>query len=133
MKVADLMRKDVRTITPDASIADLVQALADSRISGLPVVNPSGKVVGVVSATDVLQAAAEQGDRKARSTMFEHMTVRDIMSTKPQVIEPDADARQAAQHMLYTEVRRLFVEDNGRLVGVISQTDIAHAVGLGRL
>jgi CBS domain-containing protein len=55
------------------------------------------------------------------------------MTPNPQVIGPDADARQAAQQMLYTEVRRLFVEDDGRLVGVISQTDIAHAVGLGRL
>lgn len=133
MKVAELMRTDLTTITPDASIADLVQALADSRVSGLPVVNPAGRIVGVVTATDVLQAAAEQGDSEARSTMFEHTTVRDIMTDKPQVIELDADARQAAQHMLYTEVRRLFVEDRGRLVGVISQTDIAHAVGLGRL
>ena len=133
MKVAQLMRNEVTTIAPDASIADLVQTLADSRVSGLPVVNPAGHVIGVVSATDVLQIAAEQGDSEARSTMFENMTVHDIMTTNPLVIEPDADAREAAKHMLYTEVRRLFVEDNGRLVGVISQTDIAHAVGLGRL
>jgi CBS domain-containing protein len=59
--------------------------------------------------------------------------VRDIMTPKPHVIEPEADVREAAQRMLYTEVRRLFVEDDGRLVGVISQTDIAHAVGTGRL
>lgn len=133
MKVADLMHKDVTTIAPDATIAELVQALADSHVSGLPVVSPSGKVVGVVSATDVLQAAAEHDDHAARSKMFEHKTVSDIMSTTPLVITPDADAREAAQHMLYTEVHRLFVEDNGRLVGVISQTDIAHAVGLRRL
>ena len=133
MKVRDLMHKDVRTIAPDASIAELVQALADSHVSGLPVVSPSGKVMGVVSATDVLQAAAEKEDAKARSTMFDHMTVNDIMSTTPLVIAPDAEVQEAAQHMLYTEVHRLFVEDNGRLVGVISQTDIAHAVGLRRL
>ena len=133
MRVADLMQKDVRTIAPDASIANLVQSLADSHVSGLPVVEPSGHVIGVVSATDVLQAAAEQGDAKARTTLFEHMMVRDIMTPNPHVIEPDADARQAAQQMLYTEVRRLFVQDKGKLVGVISQTDIAHAVGTGRL
>lgn len=44
-----------------------------------------------------------------------------------------ADVREAARQMLYGEVKRLFVEDDGRLVGVISQTDIAHAVGTGRL
>lgn len=133
MRVAELMQTNVVTIAPDASIADLVQALADARVSGLPVVDQAGRVVGVVSATDVLQAAGEKADSEARSTMFEHMMVRDIMTPTPQMIEPDADAREAAQRMLYTEVRRLFVEERGRLVGVISQTDIAHAVGLGRL
>jgi len=133
MRVAELMRTDVTTIAPDASIAELVQSLADSRVSGLPVVSSAGRVVGVVSATDVLQAAAEKDEADARAALFETMTVSDIMSTRPQMIQPDADARAAAQQMLYTEVRRLFVEDQGRLVGVISQTDIAHAVGLGRL
>lgn len=133
MRVAELMRTDVITIAPDASIGELVQSLADTRVSGLPVVDRAGRVIGVVSATDVLQAAGEKDDPKARSTMFEHTLVRDIMTPNPQLIQPDADARQAAQQMLYTEVRRLFVEEQGRLVGVISQTDIAHAVGLGRL
>jgi CBS domain-containing protein len=133
MRVAELMRTDVVTIAPDSSIGELVQSLADTRVSGLPVVDPAGRVIGVVSATDVLQAAGEKDDSQARSTMFEHTMVRDIMTPNAQVIQPDADARQAAQQMLYTEVRRLFVEDQGRLVGVISQTDIAHAVGLGRL
>ena len=60
-------------------------------------------------------------------------STRDIMTPNPLVIEPDADSREAAKHMLYADVRRLFVEDHGKLVGVISQTDIAHAVGTGRL
>ena len=132
MRVAELMQSDVRTIAPDASIAELVQSLADGRVSGLPVVR-NGRVIGVVSATDVLQASAEQDDAKARAHLFERMTVRDLMTPDPHVIEPDADAREAAKHMLYSEVHRLFVEEGGRLVGVITQTDIAHAVGSGRL
>lgn len=133
MRVAELMHTNVVTISPDSSIGELVQSLADARVSGLPVVDSPGRVIGVVSATDVLQTASEKSDTPARSTMFEHTTVRDIMSPNAQVIGPAADAREAAQRMLYTEVRRLFVEDQGRLVGVISQTDIAHAVGSGRL
>ena len=133
MRVADLMQKDVKTIAPDASVAELVQSLADLHVSGLPVVNASGRVIGVVSATDVLQAGAEREDAESKARLFEDTMGRDIMSPTPQVIEPEADARDAAKHMLYTEVRRVFVEDQGRLVGVISQTDIAHAVGTGRL
>jgi CBS domain-containing protein len=133
MRVAELMQMDVKTITPDASIVDLVRALAEARVSGLPVVDPAGHVVGVVSAGDVLRAEAGRGDAAAGARPFDGMTVRDIMTPDPHVIAPDEDAREAARHMLYAEVRRLFVEDRGRLVGVISQTDIAHAVGTGRL
>ena len=133
MRVADLMQKDVRTIAAEASVAELVQAMADSRVSGLPVVTPAGRVVGVVSATDVLQASAEPEDARARATLFEHTMVRDLMTPDPYVIQPDAEVREAARHMLYADVRRLFVEDQGKLVGVITQTDIAHAVGTGRI
>lgn len=133
MRVADLMQTDVRTIAPDATVATLVQALADSHVSGLPVVNATGHVIGVVSATDVLQASAEKEEASGRATLFEHMTVRELMAANPYLIEPDEDVQAAAQRMLYGGVRRLFVEHDGRLVGVISQTDIAHAIGSGRL
>jgi CBS domain-containing protein len=133
MRVAELMQTDLSTVPPDAPVADVVQAMADGHVSGLPVVDSDGRVLGVVSATDVLQAAAEHDDRKGRSTLFEHTTARDIMTSGAITIEPDADVRAAAQRMLYGEVRRLFVVDAGRLVGVVSQTDIAHAMGSGRL
>jgi CBS domain-containing protein len=133
MRVAELMQTDVKSIAPDASIAELVGSLAETRVSGLPVVNTEGHVVGVVSAGDVLRAAAKQDDGEARAALFQQVRVRDIMTPNPHVIEPDADSREAAKHMLYADVRRLFVEERGKLVGVISQTDIAHAVGTGRL
>ena len=133
MRVAELMQTDVQSAPPDAPVAQVVQTMADAHISGLPVVDPTGRVLGVVSATDVLQATAEQDDATARERFFEHTMARDIMTPTAQTIEPDADVRQAAQQMLYGEVRRLFVEDGGRLVGVISQTDIAYAMGTGRV
>lgn len=133
MRVAELMRTDVRTAAPDEPVVRVVQAMADSHISALPVVDSGGRVLGVVSATDVLQATAEQDDARARARFFENTPVREIMTPTAQTIEPDADVRQAAQRMLYAEVRRLFVKDQDRLVGVISQTDIAHAMGSGRL
>jgi CBS domain-containing protein len=55
------------------------------------------------------------------------------MTARPQTIEPDADVLDAAKHMLYLEVRRLFVELDGKLIGVISQTDIVGAIAARRL
>jgi CBS domain-containing protein len=133
MRVKDLMKVDVRSIAPDASVAEIVQALADSHVSGLPVVDSAGRVVGVVSATDVLQAEAEQPDTRSRSRLFDNTTAEDLMTHDVIMTTPDADVRDAVRQMLSAEVRRLFVQKDGRLVGVISQTDVAHAVGTGRL
>lgn len=133
MRVAELMQADVTTISPDDRIEIVVRTMADSSISGLPVVDSSGRILGVVSATDVLQATAEKDDAEARARFFENATAREIMTPVAQTIEPDADIHHAAQKMLYSEVRRLFVTEQGKLVGVISQTDIAYAMGTGRL
>jgi predicted transcriptional regulator len=55
------------------------------------------------------------------------------MTKKPLTIESGAELREAARHMLYADVRRLFVEEEGVPVGVISQTEIVHAVATGKI
>jgi len=55
------------------------------------------------------------------------------MTTRPQVVGPDTDVAEAARVMLYLEIHRLFVEEDGELVGVISQSDIAGAVATAKL
>ena len=128
MRVADLMQRDVKTVPEDATIAEAVTALADAHVSGLPVVNGAGKMVGVISTTDILEAEAETADPGARERLFEETEVSEIMTRQPRGIGPAAEMRAAAQQMLRQDVHRLFVEDHGRLVGVLSQTDIVRAV-----
>jgi predicted transcriptional regulator len=65
--------------------------------------------------------------------MLEDTRVQEIMTPRPLMIELSADVAEAARHMLYAEVRRLFVEDNGALMGVISQTDIVQAVATAKI
>ena len=62
MTVRDIMNADVVTVAPTTDVRDLVQLLARHRISGVPVVDPSGDLAGVVSATDVVALAAYGGD-----------------------------------------------------------------------
>ncbi len=128
MKVAELMRTDVKTIPPDATIAEAVEALADAHISGLPVVDKHGRIRGVLTSTDILEAEAEASGAADRERLFVNTTVAELMTPTPRMISLDTEIREAAQQMLYLDVHRLFVEDGGRLVGVLSQSDLVRAL-----
>lgn len=133
MLVAELMQSDVRTIDSGASVAEAVRLLADGHVSGLPVVDKAGRMIGVVSATDVLTAEAECGGESVGCTLLDETTVRDIMTARPYTVAVDDDVREAARQMLYADVHRLFVAEGDRLVGVISTTDIVRAVANGKI
>jgi CBS domain-containing protein len=114
------MRTDLRTISTDATIADAVDALIDGHVSALPVIDRYGRAVGIVSTREILKAETESRSSSAR--------VLEIMVPWPLTIGPEVDVRVAAQEMLYLNQQRLFVEYEGALVGVISQTDVVGAV-----
>lgn len=133
MKVAELMKTDLKTIQADATVADAVLLLAESHISGLPVVDSRDRLVGVVSTSDVLQALAEAGSPEDRERVFEDAPVRELMTPRPLTVDPATDVMEAARQLLYLEVHRLFVEDEGRLVGVLSQSDIVGAVATAKI
>jgi CBS-domain-containing membrane protein len=128
MKVADLMQRDVKTVDLDATVGDAITTMVDAHVSALPVTDPHGRIVGVVSTTDILCTLAETTEPDARERLLDETPVRDIMTPRSRVIAPDAEALDAAREMLALDVHRLFVEEHGRLVGVLSQTDIVAAV-----
>lgn len=125
MKVAELMQTNLKTISADSTIADAVANLVDAKISALPVVDRFGRAVGVLSTREILKAESANVDPATG--------VIEIMAAWPTTVEPDLDVRQAAQEMLYLNVQRLFVEYDGALVGVISQTDIVGAVATAKV
>jgi CBS domain-containing protein len=133
MTVAELMERNVKTVGSEATVADAIVSLADAHVSGMPVVDGTGKVIGVLSTTDVLTAEAEADDPAARQLLFENTSVRDIMTPRPFTVEPGADIREAARQMLYGDVHRLFVAEGDKVVGIISTTDVVRAVATGRL
>jgi len=125
VRVAELMRSNLRTVASEATIADAVCLLADARVSALPVVDRLGRAVGVLTTRDVLEAERDAADRER---LLEETPVLEVMTPWAATIGPNADIRDAARQMLYLDVQRLFVEETGALVGVISQTDIVGAV-----
>ena len=132
MLVAELMKMNIETVQADASVGDAIVTMADAHVSSLPVVDMHGRMLGVISNSDVLAAEAENGDGGLQ-TLIDETTVKAIMSTRPLAVSPQTTVREAAQQMLYADVHRLYVVENTRVVGVISSTDVVRAVATGQL
>jgi CBS domain-containing membrane protein len=128
MKVKDIMQTKLQSVAPDVPVLEAVTTMAEQHVSALPVLDMHGAIVGVISTTDVLQAEAEADDAEARAALFESSNVSDLMTARVRTIDASAAIADAAQQMLYLEVHRLFVVEDNRLVGVVSQTDIVRAV-----
>jgi CBS domain-containing protein len=133
MRVAELMVSDVKVVAPDMSVADAVALMTEHHISALPVIDTRNRLLGVISNTDILQAAAEGTDEQSHAQLFDATEVRDLMTPRPATVRLETDVKEAAQQMLYLEVHRLFVEENGRLVGVLSQSDIVRGVATAKI
>jgi CBS domain-containing protein len=123
LRVADLMTIDPIVISVDASIETAEEMLRDHRITGLPVVDLSGRLVGVISQTDLLymsvpavQALIRHRERGVR--------IGEVMSSPPVTIDGTATVRAAARKMNDERLHRLVaVDDHGRPTGVISAMD----------
>lgn len=133
MRVAELMTTDLVTARDDMPLPEAIGLLADAHVHALPVLDARGRFVGVLSSTDVLEAAAERAATPEPEEPSDPTPVREIMTPRPCTIGPDEDVTHAAQQMLYLDIHRLFVEYDGKLVGVISQSDIVRAVATGKI
>ena len=141
--VADIMTADPITVEPKTSLTTAIQILAEKQITGLPVVNERGELVGVISESDLmwketgvdtppyimfldsviyLQNPARY-DKEIHKALGQ--TVGEVMSDKPITIEPNATIREAAHLMHEKHVRRLPVVDTlGKVIGILTRGDI---------
>ncbi|MEO6295183.1 MAG: CBS domain-containing protein [Candidatus Limnocylindria bacterium] len=123
LRVADLMTIDPIVTSVDASIEDAEELLRHHRISGLPVVDADGRLVGVISLTDLLYLAVPS----VQALIRHHergIRVGEVMSTPPVTIESTATLREAARLMHEDRLHRLVaVNADGRPIGVISAMD----------
>ena len=122
--VKDVMTVDVVAVGPDASYVDMAAMLRKHRVSGFPVVDGDGIVVGVISESDLLAIEAASRRHKKRVSAAE-LTALDLMTHPAVTIGPDEQVRRAARLMYSRKVRRLPVVDHhGRLVGILTRADV---------
>jgi CBS-domain-containing membrane protein len=143
MNASDVMTREVVSITPETRVPEIVNLLLARGISGVPVVEPSGKVVGVVSEGDLLRRA-ELGTQKTRGSWTEFFTgtatlaedyvrshgaqASDVMSRDVISVTADTPLGKIADLMEGEHIRRVPVLDaDGKLIGIISRSNLLRA------
>ena len=121
--VADLMTIDPIMVSVDATIEEAEELLRHHRVTGLPVVDLAGRLVGVISQTDLLYLAVPTVQALIRHRES-GIRVGEVMSVPPVTIETAATIGEAARRMHADHLHRLVaIDDHGRPVGVISSMD----------
>lgn len=134
--VAKYMSAPVRSIHPDASVDEAYTILREYKFSGLAVVDGHHKLVGVISRTDLLhlgRVTALGKGRRAPLIDLPKRSVREVMKTELVRVAPEASLRDAASLMVEHHIHRVFVEENGKLKGVISTKDMMNALAESRM
>jgi CBS domain-containing protein len=140
MKVRDVMTSDVVTVGPETSLKEVATTLLQHRISGLPVVDEKGEVLGVVSEGDILSKERGMSEQKGLLAWFldpnwtkpelklEARTAGEAMTSPAKTIASWRPVSAAAAEMLDEAVNRLpVVDDDGRLVGIVTRADLVRA------
>ena len=130
-RIRQLMTPNPVWIESSANLYEAVRLMRDHDVGGLPVCDNAGRVVGVITDRTLLMAWATSGPRRARSA-----TAGSLVDGNKVTVAPDEDAAWALELMSVHRVRRLPVVENGRLVGIITQADLARTMpvaDMGRL
>lgn len=114
----DIMVRDVVTISPDKTAQDAARLMVGHGI-GSVVVMDSEKVIGIVTERDLVRKVC------AKDIPSSKVKIQDVMSTPIITAEPDLPIEAAVQRMFNNKIRRLPVVENGRLVGIVTISDIA--------
>jgi CBS domain-containing protein len=121
-RIADIMTKDLVTFASDLEINHAVSQLLMRRISGAPVVDDRGQLLGVLTTKDCFKAVLSTSYYESWGGV-----VSDYMSGPVETMDADLDIVTAAEQFLGSRYRRFPVVEAGRLVGVISRFDLLRA------
>lgn len=142
MKVLDIMQAEVITIQPDAEIKEIARTLYENKVSGVPVVDSSGKLIGIISEGDLLHKETSpripevvgvlgaliyyRGVKQYDSDFKKLIALQasEIMTKEVITIHKDAKIEDAASLMINSNVKRLPVVEGEKIIGIVSRMDI---------
>ncbi|MBW0445848.1 CBS domain-containing protein [bacterium M00.F.Ca.ET.228.01.1.1] len=143
MRASDVMTGNVISVTPDMTIREVARLFVEKRISGAPVLDPDGSVVGMISEGDLLRRSEIGTDERRRVSWLDfwsasheardyvktHGTkVSDVMTTDVITVEPDTLLGEVAAILETRGIKRVPVTEAGRLVGIVSRANLVQAL-----
>lgn len=142
----DVMHRRVVTVDPEMTLREAAQVFLDRCVTGAPVVDADGKLVGVVSQTDLIRYGQRAQPAPSETPGYYHesdgevlvshmraeppatVQVQEIMTPAAFLTEADTPIREVARFMLRRHVHRIIVTRHGRLAGIISSMDLLRAL-----
>jgi len=151
MRAMDVMTANVITVAPEASVQDLAELLGKHGISGVPVVDATNELVGIVSEGDLLHRAEVGTERRterrrvrwldglasdqdlARDYLKSHgRAVRDVMTRDVITVNEDAGLDAVADLLETKRIKRVPVVRDGKLVGIVSRANLVRALATAK-
>jgi CBS domain-containing protein len=146
MRAVDVMTPNVITVGPDTTVQDLAKLLSERGISGAPVVDAAGNMIGIVSEGDLLhrtELGTERRSERRSSWWLDHFasgqardyvkshgrTVKDIMTRDVATVTEDTDLADVAMLLETNRVKRVPVVRDGKVVGIVSRANLVRALG----
>ena len=123
--VGEVMSRQITTFRSEQIIGEVTRTLMDKSISGGPVIDDTGNLIGMISEGDCLKQMVRG---KYMNSIHDHGTVGDLMTKTVHTVAPDENVLDVAGKFLDLKVRRFPVLDNGKLVGQVSQRDVMRAL-----
>ena len=146
MKARDVMTAPAITVTAETPVSEIARLLLERRISGVPVVDASGRVVGILSEGDLLRRAETRTERRrprwlellldrsiqaAEFAKVHGTTAGDVMTRKVISVAPETDLAEIANLLERSRIKRVPVMDKGALVGIVSRANLLHGLAAG--
>jgi len=144
LTAGQLMTREVAAVHPSTSVTEAAKMMAARGISGMPVVDDAGHLLGAVSEADLLRWSQQPSERQQSwlnmlaegvdlapeflaALRAEHRKVEHVMSHNPLSVTEDTPAREIARIITEKGIKRLPVLRNGKVVGVVSRADLVRA------
>jgi CBS domain-containing protein len=149
MNAKDVMTRDVIAVAPDATVLEAARVMLQHRISGLPVIDSAGKLVGIVSEGDFLRRGETQTQRRrshwleflmgpgkmaAEYTRSHGNKVSEVMTEEVQTVDENAALEDIVELMERRHIKRVPVLGDGKVTGIVTRSNLMHAmVSLARM